>query len=73
MTPDKFGLHMRALRRAELEFVVESHPPTSQEAIAARAELARRATWQHLFLRTALTALAVSILVVMEKAYRMFL
>ncbi len=73
MTPDECGLHMRALRKGELQFVVESHPPTSQEAIAAKAELARRATWQHLYLKIALTALAVAILVVMEKAYRMFL
>jgi predicted nucleic acid-binding Zn ribbon protein len=42
MTPDEHAEHARSLADNDLEIIVSTKIPMSQEAIAARVELARR-------------------------------
>jgi hypothetical protein len=71
MIPEEHAAHARSLSEHDLEIIVSTTRPTSQEAIAARVELARRDRSRTFWRKdiVAWIALALSILSVMLTFY----
>ena len=72
MTPDQHVTHARSLKDIDLEIIASTKIPSSQEAIAAKYELARRERRRTFFLRdiVAWIALLLSVISIIIALYR---
>lgn len=64
MTPDQHATHARTLKDIDLEIIVSTKVPSSQEAIAAKFELARREKRRTFWLRDIVAWIALALSVV---------
>ena len=71
MTPDEHAAYARSLKDVDLEIIVSTKVPTSQEAIAARVELGRRERRRTFWLRdiVAWIALILSVISIFLSVY----
>ena len=64
MTPDQYTAQARTLKDSDLEIIVSSKVPSSQESIAAKFELARRERRRTFWLRDIVSWIALVISIV---------
>jgi hypothetical protein len=71
MTPDQYAAHARSLKDIDLEIIVSTKVPSSQEAIAAKYELARRERRRTFWLRdiVAWVALVLAVISIILSLY----
>jgi len=72
MTPDRHIEHARSLKDIDLQIIVSTKTPSSQEAIAAKYELDRRDKRRTFWLRdiVAWIALVLSIIAILISFYK---